>query len=132
MTATTRIAQRIATRPTLFLALELGETSWKLAFTTGIGQKPRERTLAARDRAALLREIARAKQRFGLPEKSRVASVYEAGREGFWLHRFLVAEGNDNRVVDASSIEVNRRRRRTKTDRMDARRLLGGEVNVSG
>lgn len=125
MTATTRTTQRIASRPTLFLALELGETSWKLAFTTGIGQKPRERTIAARERAALLREIARAKQRFGLPEKSRVASVYEAGREGFWLHRFLVAEGIDNRVVDASSIEVNRRRRRTKTDRMDARRLLG-------
>ena len=46
MTATTRSRQRIATRSTLFLALELGETSWKLAFTTGMGQKPRERTIA--------------------------------------------------------------------------------------
>src|SRR5262249_43018033 len=125
MTATTRSLQRIASRASLFLALELGETSWKLAFTTGMGQKPRERTITARDRVALLREITRAQQRFGLRDKAAVASVYEAGREGFWLHRFLVAEGIDNRVVDASSIEVNRRRRRTKTDRMDARRLLG-------
>lgn len=124
MTATTRKPQHIAAHRTLFLALELGEKSWKLAFTTGLGQKPRERTMAGRDRAALLREIARAKQRFALPVAARVVSVYEAGREGFWLHRFLLAQGIDNRVVDASSIEVNRRRRRTKTDRMDARRLL--------
>jgi transposase len=53
-----------------------------------------------------------------------VVSCYEAGREGFWLHRVLVAEGVENRVVDAASIEVNRRRRHVKTDRMDAQRLL--------
>jgi len=51
-------------------------------------------------------------------------SCYEAARAGFWLHRFLVAEGIDNRVVDAASIEVSRRRRHVKTDRMDAERLL--------
>src|SRR5262249_31511329 len=77
MTATTRSLQRIASRASLFLALELGETSWKLAFTTGMGQKPRERTITARDRVALLREITRAQQRFGLRDKAAVASVYE-------------------------------------------------------
>jgi hypothetical protein len=108
----------------LFLALELGESTWKLAFTTGLAQKPHERTIAARDRKALLEEIAHAKRRFGLAARTRVASCYEAGREGFWLHRFLIAEGIENRVVDAASIEVSRRSRHVKTDRMDVHRLL--------
>ena len=124
MTATARRTDRNEARATLFLALELGETSWKLAFAPSLGQKPRERTIAARDRDALRGEIARAKQRFGLATRTRVVSCYEAGREGFWLHRCLVAEGVENRVVDAASIEVNRRRRHVKTDRMDAQRLL--------
>jgi transposase len=73
----------------------------------------------------VLREIERAKERFGLAEGGRVVSCYEAGRDGFWLHRFLAAHGIENRVVDSSSIEVNRRQRRAKTDRMDTVRLLG-------
>jgi len=124
MTATARRIERTEAERTLFLALELGESSWKLAFAAGLGQKPRERTIAARDREALGEEIERAKRRFGLPARTRVVSCYEAGREGFWLHRFLIAAGVDNRVVDAASIEVSRRRRHVKTDRMDAERLL--------
>jgi transposase len=53
-----------------------------------------------------------------------VKSCYEAGRDGFWLHRFLTAEGIENLVVDSSSIEVNRRKRRAKADRLDANSLL--------
>jgi transposase len=124
MTATTRPVETTASTPILFVSFELGESSWKLGFTTGMGQRPRERTVGARDRIAVQREIERAKQRFGLPGSAPVKTCYEAGREGFWLHRWLVAEGIDNRVVDASSIEVNRRLRRAKTDRMDATRLL--------
>jgi transposase len=124
MTATTRHFETTASAPTLFVSFELGESSWKLGFTTGMGQRPRERTIGARDRVAVRREIERAKQRFGLPGSAPVKGCYEAGREGFWLHRWLEAEGIDNRVVDASSIEVNRRLRRAKTDRMDATRLL--------
>jgi transposase len=108
----------------LFVAFELGESSWKLAFTVGLGQRGRQRTVVARDLAAVRREVAQAKQRFGLPATCRVRSCYEAGREGFWLQRWLEAEGIENRVVDASSIEVNRRLRRAKTDRMDATRLM--------
>ncbi len=137
MTATTRDIQTSARTSTLFVSFELGETSWKLAFTTGMGQRPRERTIGARDRAAVLREIQRAKQRFEVPDEVPVKSCYEAGRDGFWLHRWLISEGIDNRVVDASSIEVNRRLRRAKTDRLDATRLLlllvrffGGEPRV--
>jgi transposase len=121
-TATTRRRKLTAT---LYLAFELGNGTWKLGFTTGLGQKPRERNVAARDVEAVLREIIRAKQRFEMAGGVRVVSCYEAGRDGFWLHRFLEAQGIENRVVDSSSIEVNRRQRRVKTDRMDVVKLLG-------
>ena len=108
----------------LFMAFELSENAWKLGFTTGPGQNPRERAVAARDQGRLLQEIAQAKRRFGLPESAPVVSCYEAGREGFWLHRFLQAQGIINHVVDSSSIEVNRRKRRAKSDALDVRMLL--------
>jgi transposase len=69
----------------LFMAFERSEKTWKLGFTTGHGQKPRERSIAARPQARLLEEVAQAKRRFGLPDTVPVVSCYEAGREGFWL-----------------------------------------------
>ena len=110
--------------PTLYVAFELGNRDWKLGFTTGFGQPPRERTIAARDLPALAAEITRAARRFGLPAGARVRSCYEAGRDGFWLHRALTAQGVANLVVDSSSIEINRRARRAKSDRLDVRKLL--------
>jgi len=59
-----------------------------------------------------------------LEADTRVVSCYEAGRDGFWLHRFLVAEGIESLVVDSASIEVNRKKRRAKTDRVDLVALL--------
>jgi transposase len=122
---------------TLYLAFELGEEKWKLGLTTGAAQRPRLRTVPARDVAAVLNEVERAKQRFGLPQSTRVVSCYEAGRDGFWLHRCLVHHGIENLVVDSSSIEVKRRARRAKTDRLDVGKLLamllrhgGGEQKV--
>jgi transposase len=112
------------TERTLFVAFELSEKTWKLGFTIGHGQKPRERTVAARELARLLPEVAQAKKRFGLSETAPVVSCYEAGREGFWLHRFLQAQGITNYVVDSSSIEVNRRKRRAKSDALDVRKLV--------
>lgn len=85
-----------------------------------MGQAPRLRNIAAQDRAAVLREIVLAKKRFGLPEDARVVSCYEAGRDGFWLHRWLVTVGVDNRIIDSSSIEVNRKQRRAKNHHLDA------------
>jgi transposase len=73
----------------LYMALELGWTRWKLAFTTDGGEKPRLRSVAARDLPALKEEIERSKQRLGLPSSAQVISCYEAGRDGFWLHRYL-------------------------------------------
>src|SRR5258705_3783535 len=92
------------TEATLFVAFELSEKTWKLGFTTGHGQKPRERTVTARQQERVLDEIAQAKRRLGLPETAPVVSCYEAGREGFWLHRLLQANGITNHVVDFSSI----------------------------
>jgi transposase len=108
----------------LHLAVELSWNRWKLAFTIGHGQPPRLRTIAARNLDGLVREIARAKRRFGLPDAALVVSCYEAGRDGFWLHRWLVAHGIDNVIVDSASIEVNRRQRRAKSDRLDAAKLV--------
>src|SRR5712692_5870267 len=123
-TAVTHHEQRNPNEATLFVAFELSEKTWKLGFTTGHGQKPRERTMTARHHEHVLDEIAQAKRRLGLPESAAVVSCYEAGREGFWLHRFLQAHGITNHVVDSSSIEVNRRRRRAKSDGLDVRKLL--------
>jgi transposase len=122
--ATSRIEQDTLPQPTLSLAFELGKNTWKLGFTIGVAQQPRERTIPAGDVARLQQEIARAKQRFGLPEDARIVSCYEAGRDGFWLHRYLVAHNVQNHVIDSASIEVNRRQRRAKTDRLDVRKLL--------
>lgn len=112
------------TEPLLYLAFELGNSQWKLGFTIGLGQSPRRRTIAAGDLPGLQKEIERAKQRFGLAETTRVVSCYEAGRDGFWVHRYLVSEGIENIIVDSASLEVNRRKRRVKTDRVDLRKLL--------
>ncbi len=126
MSATTRFTDpTLPEAPALYLALELSNRSWKLAFSTGHGQKPRFRNVPARDLGALTREIALARTRFGLPDSVPLISCFEAGRDGFWIHRFLVSQpGRHNIVVDSASIEVNRRRRRLKTDRIDARKLL--------
>jgi len=123
-TAATRAVESSVASPVLYLAFELGQQRWKLGFTTGLGQRPRERTIAARDVGAVARELARAKERFALPADAPVVSCYEAGRDGFWLHRWLVAQGVVSHVVDSASIEVNRRRRRAKTDRLDVGKLL--------
>jgi transposase len=102
----------------------LGWNTWKLAFTIGRGQKPRLKTIPARSGDVLLYEIGAAKKRFGLPADTPVVSCYEAGRDGFWIDRFLRAKGVQNIVVDSASIEVNRRKRRAKSDRLDAEKLV--------
>lgn len=120
-----------ATRPnreraslTLYVAFELGNSEWRLACTPGIDQIPLVRTIAARALASFEAELARAKAHFELPAHAVVRSCYEAGRDGFWLHRYLRSRGIANDVVDSASIEVNRRARRAKSDRLDACKLV--------
>jgi transposase len=119
-----RIAHEITDRPALFLAFELSVNQWKLGFTTGAAQRPRERKVPARHLEGVREESRRAKERFGLPEDAPVLSGYEAGRDGFGLHRWLVTPGVATCVVDSSSLEVNRRHRRAKTARLDVQKLL--------
>lgn len=109
--------------PKLFLAIELGKRQWTLCFNNG--SKLRRRCVAGLDVDALLNEIELAKLKMGLDPKTPVLSCYEAGRDGFWLHRFLLQNGIKNFVFDSSSIEVNRKARQTKTDRVDAEKLVG-------
>jgi transposase len=137
MTQTASAAKYSDEVSTLYVAFELGWRSWKLAFTTGLGQGVREVSIAARDLGQLHQAIERIRKQFGLPQGCRIVSCYEAGRDGFWLHRLLKSWGIENLVVDSSSIEVNRRARRAKTDALDARKLLSmlvryklGERNV--
>ncbi|KVU34395.1 IS110 family transposase [Burkholderia ubonensis] len=120
----------------LYVAFELGDRGWKLSLGDGV-RAPSCCTVAAGDTAAVFTAIAKAKARCHLATDAPVRSCYEAGRDGFWLHRCLEAHWITNLVVDSASIEVNRRRRRAKTDRLDSDKLLsmlmryyGGERRV--
>lgn len=110
--------------PVLYVAFELSWGTWKMAFTVGAGQPPRIRSVPARCTRLVLDEIKKAKLRFDLPADTPVLSCYEAGRDGFWIHRVLAHEGIHNIVVDSASIEVSRRKRRAKSDRLDVVKLV--------
>ena len=122
MNPATHATEGSVSAPVLYMALELSNKTWRLAFSDGA--KRRQVSVPASDLAKLACAVAKAKERFGLPASSRVLSCYEAGRDGFWLHRHLVSVGIENEVVDAASIEVSRRLRHVKTDRLDGDRLL--------
>ena len=120
----------------LYLAIELSRKKWKLALSDGKGGRARTRAIEARDFQQLGGEIEAGKKHFGLEAASPTVSCYEAGREGFWVHRALTEKGIDNIIVDAASIDV-KRRKRAKTDRIDAESLVrklvrywGGERGV--
>lgn len=129
MIATTRPEMSVS-EPTLFVAFEVGKKDWKLAMTSGFGVEAWVQTVPSGDLRAVERALARGRQRCGLPPRARVVSCYEAGRDGFWIHRALTQLGLVNRVVDSASIEVNRRARRAKTDRLDALKLVRMLVRV--
>jgi transposase len=104
------------------MAIECGNKDWKLALSDG--KQRREVTIVARDQKGLRKQVDRTLERFGLAADTPVYSCYEAGRDGFWIHRMLSKMGIENVVVDPASIEVKRRGKRVKTDRLDARKLL--------
>jgi transposase len=120
----------------LYASFEMGDRQWRLTFGNGT-RSPSRWTVRAGDVAAVLDVIGKAFARFGLTAKAQLHTCYEAGRDGWWLHRWLCAHGIDNVVVDSASIEVNRRARRAKSDRLDGDKLLqmlqrfhGGERKV--
>src|SRR3989442_9918451 len=128
MTTTTHSANGSVRDSTLDVAFELGKKEWKLAMTSGFGVAPWLRTVGSRDWPGVARAIAQGRARLGMSAAAPVRSCYEAGRDGFWIHRALVQRGIQNRVVDSASIEVNRRGRRAETDPLHAPQLGVGVV----
>jgi transposase len=110
----------------IFVALELSRARWVVAVHTPLGDKISRHTLAGGDAGALLALIERTRTRVAraLARPVVVLSCYEAGYDGFWLHRLLEAHAVRNHVLDPASLQVNRRARRAKTDRIDADGLL--------
>lgn len=107
----------------VYMSVELSQARWRLALSRG-GEKVRRVWVEAGDEGALLRQLEAAKKDFELPAEAGVRSCYEAGRDGFWVHRLFTQLGIENLVIDAASMKVSRRRRRAKNDRLDADQLL--------
>jgi transposase len=108
------------------LAIELSKKSWIVAVNTPLSDKISRHTLQPCDGKELLDLCERVRTRVAQETKKRVEIVccYEAGYDGFWLHRLLEAHGIGNYVIDPASLQVDRRARRAKTDHVDAERLL--------
>jgi hypothetical protein len=104
----------------------LSKKSWVVAFNTPLSEKISQRTLTGCKWKRLLEliEDVRARARRQMDRPVEVMLCYEAGYDGFWLHRQLEAHGVRNYVIDPASLQVDRRARRVKTDRMDPERLL--------
>jgi len=108
------------------LAIELSKKSWIVAVNTSLSDKISRHTLKPCDGKELLDLCERIRTRVARETKKRVevVSCYEAGYDGFWLHRLLEAHDIRNYVIDPASLQVDRRARRAKTDHVDAERLL--------
>ncbi|PYL95636.1 MAG: IS110 family transposase [Verrucomicrobia bacterium] len=109
-----------------YVAIELSKSSWIVGFQTPLTNKTSQYQVKACDANALLELIERIRTRVAreLRRPIEVMSCYEAGYDGFWLHRVLKAHGIHNHVLDPASLQVNRRARRAKTDRIDADRMV--------
>ncbi|HSI03508.1 MAG TPA: IS110 family transposase [Myxococcota bacterium] len=115
----------------LFVALELSRTTWVLAASDRNGVVEKRAMVSAHDYPALERLFVALKKKLGLSPDAVVRTCYEAGRDGFSVHRALVDMGHENVVLDPASIEVSRRAH-AKTDRLDASRLLRLLLRLAG
>ena len=107
---------------TVLVVFELAKSKWKVGITLPGSERLSRRTIGGGDVAALAALLGKARAKAGAG--SRLVSAYEAGLDGFWLHRWLVAQGVENRVLDSASIQVSRRKRRAKTDKLDLAQLM--------
>lgn len=111
----------------IFVSLELSRSTWLItSLSPGAGEKMSRHSVDAGNMAGLLERLvalrAKAAQRTG--HNYPIVSIYEAGLDGFWIHRVLVSEGVESHIVDAASIAASRRKRRVKTDRVDGETLV--------
>jgi transposase len=111
---------------TIYVALELSKSRWLIGIHTPLADKVSRYAVPGGDSGALLDRIGRAREQAErrLERPVRVVCCYEAGYDGFWLHRLLRANDIENQVMDPASLPVNRRARRAKTDRIDLAALL--------
>lgn len=108
----------------LYVAIELSKSNWKLAFTTKPGKRIRVVDFDPQHCGQISLELTKAKKNLGLERDCPVVSCYEAGRDGFWIHRLLTKLEVINLVIESSSLEVDRRQKQRKTDRLDVRKML--------
>jgi transposase len=111
----------------LYMALELSKAKWLVRCSSG-GRKVHLEIVLPNDEERMAALVRRAKEKLGLGEEAKVVSCYEAGRDGFWPHRFLEKQGIENNVIDAASMKVSRHGRRAKSDGIDVRQLLNDLV----
>ena len=110
---------------TVHLAFELSKAKWMLGVILLGAPKMSRYTIAGGDLEALTARLADVRTKAARSGKPvRILSCYEAGFDGHWLHRWLTEHGVINHEIDPSSIEVNRRARRAKTDRIDLDKLM--------
>lgn len=138
---TTQVAATQSTVCQMAVAIEIAAAKWVVVSTPGGTRKQRRRVLAQREVterfAALQAEVSEARRKLGVAEAARVVVAYEAGQEGFWLVRALREAGFEAEVIDPVSLQVDRRARRAKTDRLDGEALsmalwrwAGGEAGA--
>jgi transposase len=109
----------------LVVVVEMSKASWLVrSVVPGVERQPLKKLEP--DATALLRLVERWRSeavRAGRPI-SRVALAYEAGRDGFWLARWLIARGIEAHVIHSASVAVSRESKRVKTDRLDTAMLM--------
>jgi transposase len=111
---------------TIYAALELSSKNWLLAIQTPDRDKISRHQVPPGDSAKLIAHLERARTRVqdGTDAPVRVMTCYEAGRDGFWLHRVLRANGIDNQIVDPASLLTDQKKKSAKTDRIDVHKIL--------
>src|ERR1700686_1883418 len=116
-----------------YVAIELSKSGWLVGFLTPLSDKTGRYQVKPGDAQALLDLTERVHPRVArqLNRPVEVMSCYEAGYDGFWLHRVLEAHGIHNHVLNPASLQVNRRARRPKTDRIDADRMVRALIQIS-
>ena len=124
MTTTKMLQGHDNKTPVLLVAIEMGLKSWRLAMMALGGAKRRYQTVSGGDYLALSEAVLKAKRKLGVAEDAPVILCYEAGRDGFYPYRRLTEMGYRVHVIDSASIEVSRRKRRAKSDGIDAAKLL--------
>jgi transposase len=110
------------------VVLEISAAKWLVASFAGPGRKIRRKALTQDSPAerirALLDELVALRRHFGLSQAAPLVVAYEAGQEGFWLVRALAEHKVAAQVINPSSLQIDRRARRAKTDRLDAESLV--------